>query len=636
MAHIVDPRTAGREAAERRAWSEAYDLLAGLHEPTPDDLATLADAAYWTERLEESLELRQRAHHAYVAADDAGGGAVTAIRLAFDYLNKGAMPRFSGWLATAERLLEHEPESGAHGLLEMGRAIKAEMRGSLDEALVHAERMFELGSRLGDRDLQALGLVGQGRMLLRQGELDRAFALLDEAATSAVSGGLDPYCSCWIYCATISSAHHVGDFERARDWTDAANRWCEREDVKGFPGACRVHRSEILGLGGEWEAAEREATNACTELGSYDVSTSAAGFYQIGEIRRRRGDFAAAEEAYRKAHELGADPQPGLALLRLAQGKVAEATSGLRRSLDSGENSFARARRLPAQVEISIAAGDFPAARAALAELEEITDSARVDGKRTPLLAGSLELAAGQIELADSELDEAEAHLRRAVSIWTGIGAPYEAATARMLLGLVYKRRGDREGASIEIEAARSAFERLGAVLDMQRAMEALGRAETRRTFMFTDIVDSTKLLEALGDRKWQKLLDRHDEILRQAIARAGGEVIKHTGDGFFAAFESPGSAVESAIAIQSALEDELLDVRIGLHSAEALERGNDYAGRGVNLAARIGAAAGAAEILASRETLEGMAASYSQSDPKEAQLKGFSEPVQLVSLAWR
>ena len=205
---------------------------------------------------------------------------------------------------------------------------------------------------------------------------------------------------------------------------------------------------------------------------------------------------------------------------------------------------------------------------------------------------------------------------------------------ARIALGMAYEHKGDRSGARTEYEAAKATFERLGAVLDVQRTMELLGEAAaTHRTFVFTDIVDSTKLLEALGQEKWKKLLDRHDALLTEAIRHQRGEVIKHTGDGFFAAFDAPASAVEAAVQIQRALEDEIFTVRIGIHSGEALERGNDYTGRGVNVAARIGALGGAGEILVSAETLDGTSSPYRLSEPRTAELKGFAEAVPIAAV---
>jgi len=640
MAQVVeDPIAAGREAILRRAWNEAYELLSSVEDELgASDLEQLADAAFWSVRLDESLVLRERAFKVYVDEGDLLRAGGIAVRLALDYLGRWNIPVFNGWLAKGERILADQPESLEHGQAALVRAVYANWEGRLKEALEHAEKAYELGKRFGNADLQALALVTQGSALVYLGELDRGLALLDEASASALTGELDPFSSTVVYCTTISSSQGIGDFERAKQWTDAANRWCDIDGTHGFPGACRVHRSEILWLGGEWEQAEQEAVNACNELESYNVITTAAGYYQIGEIRRRRGDFAPAEEAYRKAHELGREPQPGQALLRLAQGQTTEAVAALRRSLGGeGKDPLSRARRLPAQVAVSVAVADLETARAAAEELEEITDRFRVNGQRTPLLDGSLQLARARIALASEDWDGAESCARAALAIWTKVGAPYEAAEARIVLGMAYEHQDDREGARAEYEAAKAAFDRLGAVLDAQRAMELLGEAAaTRRTFVFTDIVDSTKLLDALGEKKWKVLLDRHDKLLTAAIREHGGDVIKHTGDGYFAAFDTPAAAVRAAVAIQRELADELISVRIGVHSGEALERGSDYAGRGVNVAARIGALAGDGEILVSTETVEGESVPYGLADARVAELKGFAEPVPIAAVRWK
>ena len=640
MTQTADPLAAGREAAAGNRWHEAYDVFREADEHgglAADDLELYAESAYWSGRLDEALGTRERAYRARIDAGEEARAAGLALKLAIEYLAKGAGPISNGWFAKGERLLSTLPESPEHGLLALANGMASLFGGDLEGSLRHHERAYDLGVRFGDRDLQALAIVGQGRILLLQGELDRGLKLLDEASTAALGGELNPFSSCMVYCMTITSCHGVGDYDRARQWTDIAHRWCDGASLTGFPGACRVHHSEILRLSGDWERAETEAVNACEELKGYDIWTVAAGYYQVGEIRRRRGDFAAAEEAYRTAHELGRDPQPGLALLRLAQGKLAEAQAALRRSLeDDVRDPLARVRRLPAQAEVAVAAGDVATAEAAVAEMDQLTDSFRVNGQRTPLLEGMLQLARGQLEVAAERWPEAEATLRRALTIWSRIGAPYEAGKARLLLGQAYAHAGDEAGARAEWELAKAAFEKLGAVLDAQVAMELLGEAETRRTFLFTDIVDSTKLLDALGDEKWGKLLDRHDALLRTAIEERGGEVIKQTGDGFFAAFDTPAAALDAAARIQRVLDDEFVSVRIGLHSGAALDRGNDYAGRGVNVAARVGALGGAGEILVSSETLDGVAVPYRVSEARQAELKGFDVPIDVVAVDWR
>ena len=557
-------------------------------------------------------------------------------------MGRGLFAVAHGWFANAERLLEGQPESAEHGVLMMMRGIKALfVEGDLPGAISEFDGALELSHRLGDRDTHALALVGKGRALVKAGDVEQGLALLDEATASAVCGELRPFSTGLVYCVTISSCQDLGDYRRAAEWTEVANRWCDRLDVTGFPGACRIHRAEIMRMRGEWPQAEEQAIAACEELYDFDRHITAGGYYEIGEIRRRRGDFAAAMEAYAKADELGRDPEPGLALLRLAEGKVDGAVAAITRALEETQDPLSRLRRLPAQVEISIAAGNLKSARAAMDELEGIVDSYKVGNHRAPAFDATVHFASGQIKLAEGDADGAAACLKRARDEWQQVGAPYETAHARMLLGLAFRRQGNEDAATSELEAALATFERLGARLDEESVNERLGKLQTRRTFVFTDIVDSTRLLETLGNEKWKRLLARHDELLRERIVDKGGEVVKRTGDGFFAAFDNPKAAVEAAVAIQRALDAEVVapDVRIGLHTGGAFHTGtdaSDYGGDGVHVAARIGAAARAAEILASRETLDGISTAFRLSEPRTQALQGFDQSFELVSVDWR
>jgi class 3 adenylate cyclase len=641
---VDDSLEAGRQAGRRHAWRDAYELLRRADEGgelTGEDLEQLAEAAWWTGRLDESIATRERAYAAYVANDENRRAALNAVMVSIDYANKGAMAVASGWLRRATRLLENEPEGVEHGYLALAHGMGGLSMGELDTAGAELARADELGTRFGDRNLQAIARVFQGTVLVSKGEVTEGLALLDESTASATCGELDPLATGIVYCVTIHSCQTLGDCGRASEWTEAANRWCDRLDVTGFPGVCRIHRAEIMRLRGEWPQAEEQAIQACEELGAYNQFVTAEGFYEIGEIRRRRGDFAAAEEAYRKANELGRDPQPGLALLRLAQGKVDAAATAIKRELARETlEPLGRARRLPAQIEIALAAGEIARAREAAEELERIADDFRVDGRRTPALEGAVQLAWGRIRLAEHDWEGAAAALRAARATWEKVGAPYETAEVRMLLGLVYRGEGDEDGAREELGAAKATFERLGAVLDLQRAAELLGESATRRTFMFTDIVDSTRLVEVLGEDKWRKLLAWHDRRLRELIEEAGGEVIKQTGDGYFAAFQTPAAAIEAAAAIQRALDEHepfAPDVRIGLHTGGAFHKDGDqdYAGQGVHIAARLGALAGGGEILISRESLDG-GSRFPLSEPRPVTLKGFDDPIEVVAIDWR
>jgi class 3 adenylate cyclase len=644
MVQVLDSLELARQAAARHAWREAHEAYSSVdrQDLTPDDLESFADAAWWTGKLDEAIRLREDSYAGFAAAGNKHRAARLALTLSWDHSGRDAFAVSHGWFANAERLLEGEPRSVEHGFLMLTRAVNALWGGgNLSDAVADFDRASEVGREFRDRDMQVLALAGKARALVKMGEVEQGLALLDEAAASAVCGELRPYSTGLVYCITISSCQELGDYRRAAEWTEAANRWCDRLDVSGFPGACRIHRAEIMRLRGDLLGAEKQALEACEELHDFERSITAGGYYEVGEIRRRLGDFAAAEAAYRTADELGRNPQPGLALLRLAEGKVDAAVAGVSRALQELEDPLSRVRRLPAQVEIAIAAGDLKTARTAADELEQIVDSYKIGGRRAAAFDGTVHFAFGQIKLAEKDPEGAAQCLQRARDEWKQVGAPYETAQARMLLGIAFRRQGDEHAATGELEAALATFERLGARLDEERVKELLGRLEARRTFLFTDIVESTKLLETLGDEKWKRLLGRHNELVRERIVETGGEVIKQTGDGFFASFDNPKAAIEAAVAIQRALDAELVapDVRIGAHTGGAFRTDadfTDYGGQGVHTAARIGAVAGGGEILVSRDTLDGIGTAFRLSEPRAERLKGFDQPVEVVSVDWR
>ncbi|HEY7003105.1 MAG TPA: adenylate/guanylate cyclase domain-containing protein [Gaiellaceae bacterium] len=637
---IDDPVAAGREAAGRGAWQEAYDLFLPVEKAlSADDLVTFGETAFWTGHLNEAIQIRERAYAAYLEAGDEDQAAVLALWISRDYFGKADLAISGGWFAQAERLLEGKPDSPAKGYLAVSKGLNAMMGGDLEEALEQSDAALEASRRFGDRNLGAMALVGRGRALILRGDVDDGLKLLDEATAAAIGGELEPWTTGLVYCTTITSCQGIGDMRRAAEWTKAANSWCDRLDVKGFPGACRVHHATLTRLQGDWSRAEEQAVQACEELQGFDAWTTAAGFYEVGEIRRRRGDFAAAEESYGLAKEWGRDPQPGLALLRLAQGKTDAATAAIKRSLGSAKDPLGRIKRLPAQVEIALAGGELKTARAAAEELEQLADAFLLDNARAPAFDAAVHLAWGQIRLYENDAEGAVEELEGAVERWRSIGAPYETADAQTLLGLAFRRIGEEDAARDELRAAKSAFEKLGAALATERAAELLGEHTLKRTFMFTDIVDSTRYVELLGEDKWRKLLAWHDKQLGELIETNGGEVIKQTGDGYFAAFQNPTAALEAAIAIQRTLDEHeplAPDVRIGVHTGGAFHRSDDdYAGQGVHMAARIGALAKGGEIVVSKDTVAGVSR-YPLSKPLPTELKGIEEPIEVCSVEWR
>lgn len=636
----------GRRAAERRAWPEAYQALAAADtagDLDAADLELLAKSAWWVGRQNESIEARERAYAQYMERGDQPRAAFMALTLRRENAAKLAGSVAQGWLTRAERLLADEPESVAHGYLELARGAAPWGRGELEVALAHMQRGLELAHRFADADLHAWAGTYSGMILLDLGRVEEGWALMEEASAAAVGSELGAYTTGAVFCNVIASSRDLADYRRASEWADAAKRWCERQSITGFPGICRVHRGEVLRLLGSWTEAEAELHTATEELFEFNPAHAGAGFHQLGEVRLRMGDDAGAEEVFRQAQELGEDPQPGRALLLLREGKVDAAAASIRGSLQDIEwNRLGRARLLPTQAEIAWRSGDAAVARAVAVELDDIATAYGTDAIR----AGA-EWAHGLADLTEGRTG-ASRRFRRARQLWQGVEAPYETARACRLLAEALAAEGDPEAAAIELEAARSLFARLGAAPDTREAEARLATLGPRtveaepahRTFVFTDIIGSTALLEAIGDEAWTDLRRWHDEELRRCIADHGGEEVDHTGDGFFVAFDDVGSAVACAREIQRRLAAHRREhgfapqVRIGVHAADA-SRLEKYTGMGVHVAARIGALGGAGEIVASASTVEGLEG-LALENRRAVELKGVREPVEVFSIGWR
>ena len=648
MPHLMAPGDLleqGRVAAARHAWSEAYEALSSADAAErlgPEDLEQLAKASWWTGRSAGSIEARERAYAAYLERGDVERAAFCALTLRREHATKLEASAAKGWLSRAERLLADRPESSAHGYLAIAHAELAWHTGEFDRALEHVGRAVELGARTGDRDLQAWAVMRRGEILVARGDLEEGWEHLEEVAVAAIGGELGPYTTGAVFCNVISTCRELADYARGKEWSDAATRWCERQSINGFPGVCRVRRAEVMRLLGSWADAEDEARRACEELPTFSPYYAGEAYHELGEVRLRMGDLVAAEEALHRARELGSDPQPGLGLLLLAQGKVDAATASIRRSLEETTwDKLARARLLPAQVEIARATADAPLAREGAAELASIAEE-----YPTSAIQANAAWASGIANLLEDSPADAVRDLRRAAQTWHRIDAPYEAAGTALALAEAHLAEGDADAAALELRTARSTFERLGATRDAEHAdamLERLGApapARTVRTFLFSDVVGSTALLEAIGDEAWDELRRWHDQALRACFELHGGEEIDHAGDGFFVAFPEAGAAIACAIEIQRRLADHRRDhgfapqVRIGLHAAEALAAGGDYTGKGVHTAARIGALAGGGEIVASAGTVQGTP--HAGADPTLAELKGLAEPVEVVRLEWR
>jgi DNA-binding CsgD family transcriptional regulator/predicted negative regulator of RcsB-dependent stress response len=465
-----------RDAAAHAAWADAY---AGFHEVDLDslrgsDLEAFADAAWWGSKLTESLELRQRAYSAYVSEGEELAAAACAARVSVEHFLRNEPAIGMGFLKRTERHMEGRSDCVELGYLAMLHASIAGFSGDAAATIDLAAQAIEIGQRFGDPNLVGMSIHIEGLALINRGRIDDGVALLDEAMALVIAGELDPFFTGIVYCAVISACLELNDLGRAAEWSDASRPWYESLPPDSpFPGMCRVNRAEVASLRGAWEEAEVEARGAVAQLLEVDPSFAAQAFFQLGEILRRSGDLAGAEQAFLRALEMGVDPQPGLALLRFSQGKTDTALTALRLTLTAEHQPARRARLLAALAEVAVAADAIDDARAAIEDLGEIT------GDDVPVFAAMVAGATGRVQLAEGEISHALTSLRRAVTIWQHLRLPYETARMRVVFGRALRAAGDEDGARVAFRSARSAFEKLGAGPDAAEA-ETLAAGPTR------------------------------------------------------------------------------------------------------------------------------------------------------------
>jgi DNA-binding CsgD family transcriptional regulator len=464
---MADHLEYGRECYGRRAWSDAYHSLQCADRATPlvaDDLDRLATAAYLTGREIEFQQIVERLYRIRADAGDHARAARAAFWLSLSFLLRGDRGHANAWLARGQRLVEgHECVErgylaviGAEQQLRDGHAAAAHA-ATTDAAMI--------GESFGDADLIAAARHGQGRALIAQNEVVAGLRCLDETMLAVVADELSPIMTGLMYCSVIDTCRQVYALGRAREWTNAFSRVCEQQpDMAAFTGTCLVHRAEVMELQGEWAEAMTETHRACERAERAGRQPPAAALYRQGEIRRLCGDFAEAELAYRAASEHGFEPQPGLALLRLAQGRTDAACVAMRRLISATTDRVRRAGILPAYFEIMLAAGDVDEASRARNELHELAHAFDTD-----VLRAVAAQAEGAIAIAKGQTLAALDPLRCAFRFWESLGAPYDAARVRVLIADACRALGDEDAAELELAAAKAAFERLGARVDLAR-----------------------------------------------------------------------------------------------------------------------------------------------------------------------
>ncbi len=472
-----------RAYSERRAWSDAYEALSATDQDTfgAADLELLATAAYLTGHDDAYASALERAHRAHRDSDEPLPAARSAFWLGIHLANRGEMGGAGGWFARAQRLVDRVGRDCVEqGYLRLPAALREEATGNYTAVRTISAEAAEVGERFGDPNLLALALQQQGRALLKLGRFEEGIGLLDEAMVAVTAGETSPIVTGLVYCSVIDGCREAYELSRALEWTAALTRWCEKQpDLVPYTGQCLVHRAEIMQLRGEWPDALEEARQAGRRFAErIDVNrpSAAQASYREAEVRRLQGESAAAEEAYIEASRYGWEPQPGLALLRLAEGKIDAAAAAIGRVLSETADPPERARLLPARVEVMLAAGEIREARVACDELDRIAER-----RESGMLEATASYARGTVELAAGGPGIALTSLRQSWEMWRELAVPYEAARARLAVGLACRELGDEETADMELAAARDVFARLGAAPDLARADVLLRRTKPSR-----------------------------------------------------------------------------------------------------------------------------------------------------------
>ncbi|MPY97123.1 MAG: hypothetical protein GEU97_03875 [Actinophytocola sp.] len=447
-----------RAAYARRDWPLARELFAAAGPDGADDLSKFGDAAWWLGRIDETLAVTERAYHAHLADGRTRPAAMGAMELAFLRFMRAEEALGGAWLAAARRLLTDDTDCVEHAYLRF--FLDVDMADETPAQVAATARDIRTTARqYDDVCLAAMATVAEARALITVGDVAAGLALLDEAMAVVLTDELPPGWTGNIYCNVIGICHELVDLRRMRSWTESLEEWCGAMPAAVvFSGICRVHRAQLMQTRGDWTRSESEARRVCDDLADLTVPTTADAHYVVGDSLRLRGEFDDADRAYVRAHALGRDPQPGMSLLRLAQGRADVAARSIRAALAATGAPLARAPLCFAAVEIDLAAGEPGAARKAADELDDLARRYPSPGLRAMALH-----ARGAVLLAEGHPADALLVLRQACTSWLRLDAPYECARVRLLLADAYAALDDVDASARERDAAEATMARLGA-----------------------------------------------------------------------------------------------------------------------------------------------------------------------------
>ncbi len=503
--------TRAREFYLNRAWLRACDgFLTERDELDVDDVERLAVSAYLVGRNAESDGAWGLAHRRRLNEGDLDGASRCAFWLGFRLVNASEQAEANAWIARLHRVVAAMPEASLAGArLDYLTGLRSAFDSDFDTAASDLQRAVATAARHQDEELASLARLALGRVQIFLGDIRTGVRLLDDAMHVVGTEPISPIAVGDSYCTAIDACHDLYDVRRGQAWSDGLTRWCDQQsDLVPFAGLCLVHRAEFLQLKGAWVEAMAQAGLARARLDRpFRQLAYGAAIYQQGELHRLLGEHDEAETCYRNASTAGHDPQPGLALLRLRQGRTNDAARAIDRALFEASGPVDRSPILASYVEIMLAADRTAEAKAAASELAEVAGALE-----SPMLSAAAHHAEGRVRLVEGDERSALIALRKASDGFRELEAPYEVAGTAVLIGTARAALGDAEGAALAFAAARATYERLGARADLRRVPGQASSGLTGRELQVLRLVARGDTNRSIGTALGlsERTIDRH------------------------------------------------------------------------------------------------------------------------------